>query len=89
MSDLDSRLLAAVTRNAKSRCYGVTAINSLQNSGVTLSPLVTPELSRKISPVTPLHPKSAGWEGQEKDSTKPKGNPAQAESDTWTNVAEE
>jgi hypothetical protein len=98
MSDLGSRLLAAVTSNrsgqqvvgnAKSRCYGVTTFNSLQKSGVTSSPLVTPELFSKISAVTPLHPNSARWDGQEQDCISPKGNPAHAQSDAWTDAAEE
>ena len=93
MSDLGSRLLAAVVGSAKSECYGVTAFNSLQNSGVTLSPSVTPELSNEISVVTPSHAKSASWEGQEQDCANPKVNPAPAQSDapsaTWTDAAEE
>jgi hypothetical protein len=87
MSDLGSRLLAAVVGSAKSECYGVTAFNSLQNSGVTLSPSVTPELSNEISVVTPSHAKSASWEGQEQDCANPKVNPVPAHSDapsaTW------
>jgi hypothetical protein len=61
----------------------------LQDSGVTLSSLVTPELSGKISTVTPLHPNSASCEGQEQDYITSKGNPAQAQSDAWTDAAEE
>ena len=93
MSDLGSRLLAAVVGSGKSECYGVTAFNSLQNSGVTLSPSVTLELSNEISVVTPSHAKSASWEGQEQDCANPRVNPAPAQSDapsaTWTDAAEE
>ena len=67
MNDLRNRLLAAVMSkplelsvgNSNSRCDGVTAFNSLQNSGVTASVSVTPELFHKISTVTPSHADSA------------------------------
>jgi hypothetical protein len=79
MIDLRSRLLAAVmsnglkegVRNPKSRCNGVTAFDPLQNSGVTRSPLVTPELSREIIPVTPSHPDSVNHGGPEKSCANP------------------
>jgi hypothetical protein len=82
MIDLRSRLLAAVITNdlkedvgnPKSRCNGVTAFHSLQNSGVALSPLVTPELSCEIKAVTPSHPDSTNRERQEQNCTDPKEN---------------
>jgi hypothetical protein len=43
MSDLGSRLLAAIVGDAKSECYGVTPLSSLHNSRVTTPPSVTPE----------------------------------------------
>ena len=82
MIDLRSRLLAAVMRNGlkedvgnpKSRCNGVTAFNSLQNSVVTLSSPVTPESSCEITAVTPSHPNSTDREAQEQNRVDPKEN---------------
>jgi hypothetical protein len=79
MSDLRSRLLAAVmgnpaaqdTRNAASRCDGVTVFNSLQNPDVTPLSSVTPELSRKISAVTPSHQDSGNQIRQETNNAPP------------------
>jgi hypothetical protein len=79
MSDLRSRLLAAVmgnpaaqdTRNAASRCDGVTLFNSLQNPDVTPLSSVTPELSRKISAVTPSHQDSGNQIRQETNNAPP------------------
>jgi len=63
MSNLRMRLLAAVagkrrgqdTQNANLRCDGDTQFNPLANSGVASSPAVTPQLSKNINTVTPLH----------------------------------
>jgi hypothetical protein len=86
MTDLRSRLLAAVMSNhlaqdfgnAKSTCYGVTAFNLLQNSDVTLSPHVTPELSGKINDVTPSHPDPTNCDGEERSCPDPKAKPPRA-----------
>jgi hypothetical protein len=82
MIDLRSRLLAAVMSNGlkedvgnpKSRCNGVTAFDSLQNSVVTLSPPVTPDSSYEITAVTPSHPDSTDPEAQEQNRVDPKEN---------------
>jgi hypothetical protein len=90
MSDLSVRLLAAVLGNPETGCCGVTAFNSLHNSGVTPPALVTPELSNKISFVTPSHAKSISCEWQEQDCAS-KGNPApeSSDTDTWGDTEEE
>jgi hypothetical protein len=91
MSDLNIRLLAAVLGNPETGCCGVTAFNSLHNSGVMPAALVTPELSNEIRFVTPLHAISVSCEGQEQDRTNAKGNPLPAPTDTdaWSDIEEE
>jgi hypothetical protein len=91
MSDLNSRLLAAVLVNPETGCCGVTALNSLHKSCVTPPAPVTPELSNEISFVTPSHAKSVSCGWQQQDCTKAKENlaPAPNDTDTWGDTEEE